>query len=235
MSSDFDFSTYLFLSKNKIIISVYKENDFEKVYEKELIINEQFKHINYQELDKFLNENIFRIEKILDNFVKKITIIFDIDEFFFVELSIKKKDSDNLIDLKSLNYLLYEAKENCKKTIDDKRIIHLIIRNYKIDSQNYESLPKDTSYKSFSVDLEFICLSNEIIKKLERILNKYEISLDQIVNASYVSEFLTNEENDNIFLMTKKILRVYNSNEVSLVNKSTKNQGFFEKFFNFFN
>ena len=134
-----------------------------------------------------------------------------------------------------LNYLLYEAKENCKKTIDDKRIIHLIIRNYKIDSQNYESLPKDTSYKSFSVDLEFICLSNEIIKKLERILNKYEISLDQIVNASYVSEFLTNEENDNIFLMTKKILRGYNSNEVSLVNKSTKNQGFFEKFFNFFN
>ena len=91
MSSDFDFSTYLFLSKNKIIISVYKENDFEKVYEKELIINEQFNHINYQELDKFLNENIFRIEKILDNFVKKITIIFDIDEFFFVELSIKKK------------------------------------------------------------------------------------------------------------------------------------------------
>ena len=130
MSSDFDFSTYLFLSKNKIIISVYKENDFEKVYEKELIINEQFNHINYQELDKFLNENIFRIEKILDNFVKKITIIFDIDEFFFVELSIKKKDSDNLINLKSLNYLLYEAKENCKKTIDDKRIIHLIIRNF---------------------------------------------------------------------------------------------------------
>ena len=96
-------------------------------------------------------------------------------------------------------------------------------------------MPKDTSYKSFSVDLEFICLSNEIIKRLERILNKYEISLDQIVNASYVSEFLTNEENDNIFLMTKKILRGYNSNEVSLVNKSTKNQGFFEKFFNFFN
>ena len=84
MSSDFDFNTYLFLSKNKIIISVYKENDFEKVYEKELIINEQFNHINYQELDKFLNENIFRIEKILDNFVKKITIIFDIDEFFLL-------------------------------------------------------------------------------------------------------------------------------------------------------
>ena len=30
------------------------------------------------------------LKKILDNFVKKITIIFDIDEFF-VELSIKKR------------------------------------------------------------------------------------------------------------------------------------------------
>ena len=96
-------------------------------------------------------------------------------------------------------------------------------------------MPKDISYKSFSVDLEFICLSNEIIKNLEKILNKYEISLGHIVNARYIGEFLTNKENDNIFLMTKKILNGHNSNEVNLVNKSNKNQGFFEKFFNFFN
>ena len=96
-------------------------------------------------------------------------------------------------------------------------------------------MPKDVIKESFSVDLEFICLSNEIIKNLEKILIKYQISLGQIVNASYIREFLTNEESENIFLMTKKILSGYNSNEVILVNKSNKNQGFFEKFFNFFN
>ena len=77
-------------------------------------------------------------------------------------------------------------------------------------------------------------MSNEIIKNLEEILNKYQISLSQIVDADYVREFLNNKDNENIFLMTKKILSGYNPNEVLLVNKSNKNKGFFEKFFNFF-
>jgi hypothetical protein len=235
MKSNFDFNTYLFISKKKIIISVYEENNFEKIYEKELQLNEQLGPINYKELDHFLNDNIFRIEKILDTFIKKIIVIIDTDQFFLIQLSIKKKDIENLIDLKSLSYLINEAKENCKKTIDERRIIHLIIKNYKFDNENYVSMPKDVNKKSFSVDLEFICLSNEIIRNLEKILNKYQISLGQIVNASYIREFLTSEENDNIFLMTKKILSGYNSNEVILVNKSNKNRGFFEKFFNFFN
>tara|TARA_B100000700_G_C15059576_1_gene864831 strand:+ start:4700 stop:5095 length:396 start_codon:yes stop_codon:yes gene_type:complete len=131
--------------------------------------------------------------------------------------------------------LINEAKENCKKTIDERRIIHLIIRNYKIGNQNYDSLPKDLNNKNFSIDLEFICLSNEIIKNLEKTLSKYQISIGQIVNADYIREFFTNEDNEDIFFMTKKILSGYNSNEVTLVDKSNKNQGFFEKFFNFFN
>ncbi len=235
MNNNLEFSTYLFLSKKKMIISVYKENNFERVYKNELINIKQLDHINYLELDKFLNDNIFKIEKKLDYFIKKILVIIDLDQFFLVDLSIKKKDFENSINLKSLSHLLYEAKESCKKTINEKRIIHFIIKNYKIDNKNYVLLPKNLNYKSFSIDLNFICLSNYTIKNLEEILNKYQISLDQIVSASYIREFLDNKENENIFQMTKKILSGHNPNEVTLVNKSTKNKGFFEKFFNFFN
>jgi len=236
MSNNFDFNTYLYLSKKKNIISVYSENNFEKVYEKKISNDDSLVHIDYQQLDNFLNQNIFKIEKKINNFIKKIIVILDFDLFFFVQLSIKKKDFENLINLKSLSYLINEAKENCKKTIDERQIIHLIIRNYKIDNQNYSSLPKDFNNKSFSLDLEFICLSNQIIKNLEETLNKYQISLSKIVNADYVSEFLINKDRDkdNIFLMAKKILSGHNSNEVVLVSKSNKNKGFFEKFFNFF-
>ena len=235
MNNNFDYSTYLFLSKKKFILSVYEDNSTKNVYEKQLNIENQLEDINYGKLEKFLNENIFKIEKILNNFVKKIILIVDIDQFFLVELSIKKKDDEHSINLKSLNHLLYEAKENCRKTIVKKQIIHLIIKNYKIENEDYKFLPKDVENKSFSVDLKFICLSNEIIKNFEDILNKYQISLGQIVNADYIKEFLTNEENQNIFLMTKKILTGHNPNEVNLVDKSLKNQGFFEKFFNIFN
>ena len=155
MSSDFNFSTFLLISKKKIIISVYRENNFEKIYEKELLLVDQLEPINYHKLDNFLNDNIFSIEKIVNNFIKKIILIIDTDQFFLIRLSIKKKDFENLVDLKSLSYLINEAKENCKKTIDERRIIHLIIRNYKIGNQNYDSLPKDLNNKNFSIDLEF--------------------------------------------------------------------------------
>ena len=234
MTNNFDFNTYLYLSKKKNIISVYEKNKFEKVYEKETLINKPINSINYQELDNFLNENIFRIEKKLNNFKKKLIVIIDLDFFFLFQLSIKKKDFENLNNLKSLIHLINEAKVNCKKTIDERRIIHLIINNYKINNENYSSLPKDLNTKSLSLDLKFICLSNEIIKNLEEILNKYQISLSQIVDADYVKEFLNNKYNENIFLMTRKILSGYNPNEVLLVNKSNKNKGFFEKFFNLF-
>ena len=58
---------------------------------KKFLINNQLNCINYKELDNFLNDNIFKIEKILDNFIKKIVVIIDLDNFFFIELSIKKK------------------------------------------------------------------------------------------------------------------------------------------------
>tara|TARA_Y100000591_G_C21834377_1_gene701588 strand:- start:1303 stop:2016 length:714 start_codon:yes stop_codon:yes gene_type:complete len=237
MTNNIDFSTFLYLSKNKNIISVYEENNFEKVYEEQMLIDKPLNHVNYQELDNFLNENIFKIEKKIDNFIKKVIVIIGLDIFFLIQLSIKKKDLENTINLESLSHLINEAKENCKKTIDEKRIIHLIIKNYKIDNENYSSLPRNLNNKSFSLDLEFICLSNKIIENLEKILNKYQISLSQIANADYVTEFLKRDDkdNDNIFLMTKKILSGHNSNEVVLVNKSVKNKGFFEKFFNFFN
>ena len=204
MSSDFNFSTFLLISKKKIIISVYRENNFEKIYEKELLLVDQLEPINYHKLDNFLNDNIFSIEKIVNNFIKKIILIIDTDQFFLIRLSIKKKDFENLVDLKSLSYLINEAKENCKKTIDERRIIHLIIRNYKIGNQNYDSLPKDLNNKNFSIDLEFICLSNEIIKNLEKTLSKYQISIGQIVNADYIREFFTNEDNEDIFFYDKK-------------------------------
>ena len=91
MTNNFDFNTYLYLSKKKNIISVYEKNKFEKVYEKETLINKPINSINYQELDNFLNENIFRIEKKLNNFIKKLIVIIDLDFFFLFQLSIKKK------------------------------------------------------------------------------------------------------------------------------------------------
>ena len=69
---------------------------------------------------------------------------------------------------------------------------------------------------------------------MEQILKRYQISLEKVVSAPYIKKFLTDDDKD-IFLMAKKIIAGYNPNEVKLAEKTIKNKGFFEKFFNLFN
>ena len=227
-----NYETYLYISPNKFIITV-NTSLRKTVYYEELAVNDPSDNKNFEKLDQFLNHNIFKIEKKLKSFVEKIDIILDLDIFFPVEISIKNNNYEDYIDLKNLNYLLYEAKEVCKKTIEQKKIIHMIIDNYQIDNKIYSSLPDNIKCSSYSLDLKLICISNSLIREIEVILKKYHISLNQLLSGSYIKNFFLNDERD-IFLMAKKMIDGHNPNEVILKDKSEKNQGFFEKFFHFF-
>jgi len=234
VNNNINFETFLLINPKKIIISVNTFSEFKNIYQKELTIENTSDQIDFEKLDYFLSQNILKIEKILNDFIKRIHVIIDQKQFFSLELSIKKNNYENFINHKSLNYLLNEAKENCKKTIDERRIIHMIIKDYYINNIKYSSFTESNKSGNLSLDLNFICLSNSFIKILEKKLKKYQISIDKIVCEDYVKNSLINDEK-NIFYMTKKILNGFNSNEVLLVNKKQKNVGFFEKFFNFFN
>ena len=233
MNEDLNFEAYLLISPKKLIISVLTDLN-EKIFEKELKIDHNEKKLIFDELDIFLNENIFELEKKLKYFVKKIIIIIDLDEFLPIEISIKRSNYENIINLSGLNHMLNEVKDYCKESIGERRIVHMLISNYKIDNKDFSSLPLDIYCKSFSLDINFICISESLIKMIEIILKKYQISLSNILSAKYINEFLKNEKID-FFIMTKKIVEGHNPNEVLMVNKINKNKGFFEKFFNFFN
>ena len=232
MDNDLNFETYLFISEKKFIIYVNSETN-DQLYKKELIHNQDSSKLNLDKLDHFLNENIFKIEKILNGFVKKIIMIVDTKDFFSVDISIKKNNYGNILSLKTLNYLLYDLKDYCKESTDGSKIIHMIIQNYLINGKTHNFFPENIKCNSFYLDVKFICLSNNFIKNVEIILKKYQISLKQSVNANYINKFLNNDEK-NVFLMSKKLIEGHNPNEVFLVNKISKNKGFFEKFFNFF-
>ena len=110
----------------------------------------------------------------------------------------------------------------------------MVINKYKVDNKDYSLLPYDIKCNNFSLEVNFSCISHEFIEDLEKILKKFQISINQIISANYIKNFIKNNDED-VFLMTKKIINGHNPNEVKLVNKTRENKGFFEKFFNFFN
>ena len=109
----------------------------------------------------------------------------------------------------------------------------MIIDNYLIDDKYFSKKPENIKCNDFSLDIRFICLPEEIIQDLKRILKKYQITLNRVINANYVNQ-LSIEQNQNLFEMSRKILSGFNQNEILFQDKTNKNRGFFEKFFNIF-
>ena len=232
MDDQLNFQTYLFISPKKIVILVNTESN-DKLYEKELIFKKISKNLDHNILDNFLNENIFKIEKILNNFIKNICVIIDCEEFFSAKISIKKNNYGELIKRSNLNYILNEARDQCSNTLKDMKIIHFLIDNYFIDEKKYLHLPQNLKCNNFSLDINFICLPLDYIKNLEQIFKKYQISIDRFISKRYMEDLFSNTDMSSVE-MTREIMAGYNLNEVVLEAKKLKNSTFFEKFFHFF-
>ena len=234
MIRETDFQTYLYINTTQYIIYVTDNITNDKIYFEKLEIKENFTDLKFSKLDEFLDSNIFKIEKKLNSFIKDIYVILDSKEFHSIKLSIKKDNNGNLINSDTLIHPLSDLKNLCQSNLQNEKIIHFLIEKYVIDNKNYKILPENVNCNIFSLDTEFICLSKNLIENIEKILNKYHISLNQILSASYVEKFKDNTDS-TIFTTASRIISGHNSNEVLLIGKINKKQGFFERFFNFFN
>ena len=234
MIKEKDFQTYLYLNNTQYIFYVIDNKTNEKIYSEKLAIEENSTKLEFSKLDKFLDSNILKIEKKINNFIKDVYVILDSKEFHPIKLSIKKDNNGNLINSHALIHPLNDLKNLCQSNLQNKKIIHFLIEKYVIDNEFYTTLPENVNCNIFSLDTEFICLSKNLIEDLEKILKKYHISLNQILSASYVEKFRDNTDN-TIFTTASRIISGHNSNEVLLIGKINKKLGFFERFFNFFN
>ena len=233
MKNNLENRIFLFLSLDKFTIVVVNSNN-EFVYKKETLTNNKSNKIDSNFLDNFLNDNIFKIEKKLNEFIKNIFLIIDNQKIFSIHLSVKNKFDNIVINSNSLNKLILEAKSCCKKTLEDFDILHMKIDQFYIDGTYFKTLPEKKNCNNLSIEVSYICIPKRISKTIEDVLRKYQISLDKILSLDYLNSFL-DDKNDNLYLMAQKILDGFNQNEVYITNKYSKKLGFFERFFNFFN
>ena len=233
MSEETRYETFLFIGLRKFIISVNKKDDLKTIHKNEIVFSNEYNETQLDKLTNFLDRNIFQIEKTLNYFIKNVHVILEHKEFIPIEISIKKQNYGNLILKNDLIYTLNEIKDYCKKTIEKKKIVHMLIDRFIVDDKSYLLLPDNLKSDTFSLDVRFICLPNSVLKNLEKILKKYQIVIQHLVEANYVKGFDTVGDKD-IFIKAKNIIEGFNVNEVKLLQKMTKNKGFFEKFFNLF-
>ena len=230
--SNTEFETYLYISSEKFIILSKRNTDKDSFFKEKFIFDKLKKNLDLELLNQFLSENIFKIEKNINGFIKNINLIIE-KNFLKIKISIKKDNYDKVIDKKILNYSLGDAKRQVKENYKNHEIIHLLVEKYFINDQTYDYFPLNKKADNLIVDLSFLCLSKKLIKDLEQILRNYQISINKIVSADYVENYFE-DDNSDIFSNCQRIIEGTNQNEVLLIAKNQKKLGFFEKFFHLF-
>ena len=95
MIEESDFETFLYISRNQYIIFVDDKKNSKNLYKQEFKIDNKITLDDLSYLSKFLDENIYRIEKLLGNFIKDITLIIENDKILNTDIGIKKKIPNN--------------------------------------------------------------------------------------------------------------------------------------------
>ena len=231
MNEILEFETYLSISQIKFGIYLFDTKNKNNLYGKEITF-EKTNFINYSHLKQFLDENIFRIEKLIGKFIENIFIIIDDENILNTQIGIKQK---NYQPSKSKVYLqssITNAKDLFRENYPDEKIMHIIINNYLIDGKNYSYIQDNLEYEQLNLVIQFKSISNEIIYNLNKLLQNYQINIIKFLDGNYVKNFFNKDI--EISEMAFDILNGFNVNEVVVVQKSTKKLGFFEKFFQLF-
>ena len=227
-----NFETYLYISKNTFNIFVYEKINRKNLYNEKLEVDEQFNFQDLNNLSKFLDDNIFKIEKLIGIFIKNIILIIESDEISFVDVGIKKKRYDSLVGNKNLEKTLVELKDLFKENYKDRHIMHMVIVNCFINGKKYSTFVNDLDVNELCLEVNFRSISTNLVSILDKILEKYQIKVNKYMDGKYISSF--SDENFKLPDMADKIRNGYNENEIIIVPKDVRNIGFFEKFFQFF-
>ena len=230
MIENSDFETFLYISKSKYQIFVYDKNNLKNLYSEEIGYSDE---IELNTLSKFLDDNIYKIEKMIKNFISNIILIIEDDKVLDIGISLKKKNYEKNINQKQLENSLVEVKDIFKENYQDLLIMHMVI----VETENNFLLNNaNNSDDCLFLEVNFISIPNKFTFYFDKLLENHQINIKRYMSGDYIKSFfdIESKESMELFVMANKLNDGLNKNEVQLISKSKENMGFFEKFFQLF-
>ena len=232
MNKENELQYYLSVSSNKYGIYLFDTKNLKNLYKEEIILNNETNYQNHDELKKFLDDNIFKIEKLSGKFIENIFLILEDKKIFNLEIGIKKKNYNISVTKEYLENSLVEAKDLFRESYHNQEIIHMMINKYFMDGETYSLFEENLKTDQFGLEINFKSISRNTINDLNKILENYQIKITKFLDGSYVKANFSKDI--ELAEMSYRILCGYNENEIIFIPKSTKKLAFFEKFFQLF-
>ena len=113
MNYNKEIQSFLYLEKNKISFAIF-ENLNNLVLIKSEFISDDINDYGVI-IDKFLEKNLFTIEKKIQKYIKDVNVILNHDQFLEIDISIKDFRKNNKITKNDVQYLISDLKTSSRK------------------------------------------------------------------------------------------------------------------------
>jgi hypothetical protein len=128
-----DFINLFVIKKNSFLVRCFSRFDHTCLYKNEMILEDHQSDSKKNIFKNFLDDNIYKIEKNNNQFVRDINLVVDDEKFLTINLCIKKNILGDLnFEKESLN-LISKIKNEIKLNYKEFSIIHILIDNYLVD------------------------------------------------------------------------------------------------------
>jgi len=174
------FETYFDCGLSKIRAGSFGIDNLKNIFyeESEFFFN----HLN---IESEIQKIIISLEKKTKEYLDSVNLMIDSNKMLSVGISISKKIDGSNLKKEDIKFLIQDAKQQVLRNHNNQNIVHIIIKNYKIDGIKYTLLPSDIKCNLISLDILFICLPKETTEYYKKIFFKLGISVGQIFCSSY--------------------------------------------------
>jgi hypothetical protein len=194
MIENSDFETFLYISKSKYQIFVYDKDNLKNLYSEEI---EKSDEIELNTLSKFLDDNIYKIEKKIKNFIRNIILILEDDKILEIGISLKKKNYEKNENQKQLENSLVEVKDIFKENYQDLLIMHMVI----VEKENNFLLNNANNSDDYLfLEVNFISIPNKFTFYFDKLLENHQINIKRYMSGDYIKSFFDIESKESIEL-----------------------------------
>ena len=185
MSKD-KYSSVIDFGSSELRLGVFNENQSKLYFNSKKIIQKN----NYDEYLEKIKLLIRDAESKVSTHLENLTVLYDSSDIFTIELSIKKKLEQKTTLKDFCSSIVLEAKQLIKNSYPNKKIIHSIVKKYRINDNEFLNIPEKI-FKKDSVILEiiFICLPYYKYKNVREIFKKNNLNILSFFSSSLVKSF----------------------------------------------
>ncbi len=147
--------------------------------------------VDNQKLEKQSHKNeiieklVLNVEKKNNEYLDEIHLMADTPDILPVYIMNFDKNNDQLLSEDIFENLIEQAKYQINKNYSQHKIIHTIIKNYILDENVFNELPKNLNHKKFAVELLFILYPKIFLESVKESFAKQNVIIKNFIFSSY--------------------------------------------------